>query len=245
VARGARPMITWEPWDYQLGPNQPTYRLSTFRDGSHDAQIRRWAFEIAAWGQPLLLRFGHEMNGNWYPWSEQTNGNKSGDFRSAWQRVHRIFAAAGANNVQWVWSPNVEYAGSTPLPGLYPGDRDVDWVGVDGYNWGPYDPSKTWSSFASIFDPTLQTVRRLTTRPIMIAEVASTEIGGSKAAWITDFLHNVQNEAGVRAFIWFDENKEQDWRIRSSPEAATAFRLGLAELYDSAVHTRAPVSSDL
>ncbi len=49
------------------------------------------------------------------------NGNQAGDYVAAWQHVHDGVAATGATNVQWVWSPNVPYWGSTGLAGLYPG----------------------------------------------------------------------------------------------------------------------------
>jgi len=75
------------------------------------------------------------MNGNWYPWSEQVNGNHPSQFVQAWQHVHDIFTKLGVTNVTWVWSPNVEYGGSIPLSELYPGSNYVDWVGIDGYNW--------------------------------------------------------------------------------------------------------------
>jgi hypothetical protein len=228
IARGATPLLTWEPWDYRLGPDQPAYRLSTFLAGEHDDHLRRWAQQVARWGKPLMLRFGHEMNGNWSSWSESVNGNRLGEYRAVWQRVHRIFESEGATNVQWVWSPNVAYNGSAPLAGLYPGDDFVDWAAIDGYNWGPYDGQKQWSSYKSIFETTLRAVKALSARPLMIGEVASTEIGGNKAAWIEDFFRQLKRDPQVRAFVWFHDNKEQDWRITSSESARSAFQSGLS-----------------
>ena len=31
------------------------------------------------------------MNGWWWPWSEQLNGNNPGEFVAAWRHVHDIF----------------------------------------------------------------------------------------------------------------------------------------------------------
>ncbi|TLM74721.1 hypothetical protein FDW81_04725 [Pseudarthrobacter sp. NamB4] len=75
-------------------------------------------------------------NGNWYPWSEQVNGNSAGDYVAAWRHVHSVVTAAGATNVTWMWNPNLPYWGSVPLTGLYPGAAYVDAVALDGYNWG-------------------------------------------------------------------------------------------------------------
>ena len=104
---------------------------SAIASGAHDAHITDWATRLADWGSPVMLRFGHEMNGNWYPWAEGVNGNGAGDYVAAWRHVHDIFTRAGADNVQWVWNPNVPYYGSTPLDGLYPGADYVDVVALD------------------------------------------------------------------------------------------------------------------
>ena len=66
----------------------------------------------------------------------------------------------------------------------------------------------------------------LSNKPIMISEIASTEQGGSKAAWITDwFLRDLPAEyPRVRAVVWFDQDKEADWRFNSSPASLAAFK---------------------
>ena len=91
-------------------------RCATSSPGSSIAYIRSWARALAAFDGPVRLRFAQEMNGDWYPWGAGTNGNTPAEFVSAWRHVHDIFAAAGATNVQWVWSP-VSGAPSAVLPG--------------------------------------------------------------------------------------------------------------------------------
>jgi hypothetical protein len=49
VGRGATPLLTWEPWNFAAGVNQPTYRLSAIASGTHDALVRRWATQIKGW----------------------------------------------------------------------------------------------------------------------------------------------------------------------------------------------------
>src|SRR3712207_6839241 len=92
-ARGALPEITWEPWDPGGGVDQPRYALRRIASGAHDAYIREWATDARAWGKALLLRFAHEMNGDWYPWCERANGNRPGDYAAAWRHVHGVFRA--------------------------------------------------------------------------------------------------------------------------------------------------------
>lgn len=228
-ARGATPLLTWEPWAWGGGVDQAAYALDRITLGDHDARLREWGQALAAWGKPVMLRFAHEMNGNWYPWAEGVNGNQAGDYIAAWRHVHDVVAATGAANVQWVWSPNVPYFGSTDLAGLYPGAAYVDIVALDGYNWGT---SQTWSSWVSpqnLFGPGIAQLRTLAPgKPVLIAEVASSELGGSKAAWNTDLVSYLSAQADVLGFVWFHLQKETDWRVNSSDSSAGAFKSALA-----------------
>jgi hypothetical protein len=228
--RGTTPMITWEPWDSSLADplNQPAYSLESIIDGSRDNLLVAWATGVAAWGKPLLIRFAHEMNGNWYPWSEGVNGNTGGQYVLAWRHVHDIFVSHGATNVKWVWSPNVDYPGSTPLTELYPGDRYVDEIGIDGYNWGTSQSWSSWQSPGQVFHQTIADVRTFTRKPVLLSEVASAGQGGSKAQWITHFFAWLETTPAVAGFVWFDYNKETDWRVNSSAPAEAAFVKGLA-----------------
>jgi hypothetical protein len=232
VSRGAMPIVTWEPRDPRGGGAQPQYALRTIVAGEHDAYIRRWAQEAAAWGKPIYLRFAHEMNGDWYPWSSGVNGNTSAEYVSAWRHVHDVFRQEGATNVRWVWSPNED--GSTPFADVYPGDAYVDWVGIDGYNWGTTQEWSEWSSLSEIFGPAYRQLTTMTDKPMIIAETASTEVGGDKAAWIRQgLLKDLPSQfPRIRAVVWFDENKETSWSVNSSEAALAAYReAALSPLY--------------
>ena len=236
-AHGSIPLITWDPQDPSNGTaNQLAYALQNIINGNFDGYITQWAQESKAWGHPYFLRFAHEMNGNWNPWSEQVNGNKPGQFVLAWRHVHDIFTRLGVTNVTWVWSPNIDFSTSTPLQELYPGDGYVDWVGMSGYNWGPFGQWHVWQSFSSVFSQTYNDILHITSRPIMITETASTELGGNKANWISDaFVTQLpHNFPHIHAFVWFDESKEEDWRIESSPSAQAAFAAAISSpIYSS------------
>lgn len=228
-ARGAVPLITWEPWVWGGGLAQPTYALDRIAAGDFDAYITQWGQALASWGQPVQLRFAHEMNGNWYPWAEGVNGNQPGDYVQAWRHVHDVVAATGASNVDWVWSPNVPYFGSTDLAGLFPGAGYVNVVALDGYNWGTSASWSSWMSPQDLFAPGIAQLRTLAPGlPILIAEVASAEAGGSKAQWNTDLVSYLAAQADVEGFVWFHMQKETDWRINSSDASAAAFNAALA-----------------
>ncbi len=228
-ARGAETLLTWEPWTWGGGTVQPAYSLDRIAAGDFDTYLREWGTAIARWGQPVHLRFAHEMNGDWYPWAEGVNGNGAGDYIAAYRHVHEVLDAIGATNISWVWNPNVPYWGSTPLDSLYPGDAYVDAVALDGYNWGTSQAWSTWQDPHVLFGDGLAQLRQLAPgKPVVIAETASSEIGGSKSRWITDLFAYVSAQPDVVALIWFHINKESDWRINSTNESVEAFRTGLA-----------------
>lgn len=217
---GAVPMITWGPARGTAG-----VPLAAIAAGADDSYLRTAAAAAAAWKRPMFIRFAHEMNLPGSPWGPGVAGNTPAGFVAAWRHVVSIFRSAGAKNVRWVWSPNVDCAGACPFDAFYPGDAWVDWVALDGYNYGPVDDI-AWMSVDEIFGHSYDDLARLTTKPVMIAETASTEDGGDKAAWIVQgLLDQVPTRLPrVRAVVWFQRDKETDWRINSSAPSSAAFR---------------------
>jgi hypothetical protein len=108
----------------------------------------------------------------------------------------------------------------------YPGDRWVDWVGLDGFNWGG---SIGWRPFSEIFGGSYEELARSTSKPIVIAETGSGQTGGDKAAWVTSALsQELPYFERVRAVVWYNAFDRSDFRIDSSPSALQAFRRGIA-----------------
>ena len=58
-ARGAVPLVTWEPWAWGGGINQPAYSLDRITAGDFDTRLTQWGQALAAWGKPVMLRFAH------------------------------------------------------------------------------------------------------------------------------------------------------------------------------------------
>jgi len=239
--QGVIPMLDWGSWSLCNGPqNTADFTLAKIIAGQHDSYIREFARAAKAWGHPFFLRFDWEMNGDWFPWSEKASGNSPGDYVKAWRHLHDLFTAEGASNVTWVWCVNTEYPDSIPIEGLYPGDAYVDWLAVDGYNWGTGNSQHrdVWKSFSEVFRPTYDHLRGLSgSKPIMIAETASSEFGGSKADWITDALtvRLPYDFPQVAAVVWFNWNTDgADWVVETSSSSQEAFAQGIGTGYYAA-----------
>jgi len=226
-ARGAELMISWEP-QVAGGPQiQPAYSLSTIIAGNYDSYIAQFARDAAATGRPVFVRWAAEMNGDWQVWATGFNGNGPGDYINAYRHVVNVARAAGGSNIKWIFNPIVSYVGSTSLRQLYPGDAYVDWVALDGYNWGSVKPWG-WQSFTDVYSMGLAELRSVApNKPLAIAEIGSAP-GARKAAWVTDTFAKAR-AAGVRMMVWFDHNKETDWRLTSDPATAKAAKAAIKD----------------
>jgi hypothetical protein len=216
IAHGRVPLVSWH------GAN-----LDAINSGADDSMIKQRALELKRLHSSVFLRWGWEMNGNWYAHAGALNmPNGPAKFVAAWRRIHRIFRSVGATNVVWVWCPNATSVPSEDWNSwrrYYPGDSYVDWVGIDGYNWGVTRPGTRWQSLSEIIGPIYRDYA--STKPIMVAETASAEARGDKAAWIRSVGTALERDfPAVRAFLWFEVDKEIDWRAESSRAALSAFR---------------------
>ena len=210
---GALYYMVWEPYGTTV---------AAIADGRSDSYITKFARQVRSLNQPVAISFGHEFNGFWYPWG--TTGTTAAQFVAAWRLIHRLFAAADAKNVIWVWNPNViSGEPQLDLSAYYPGDAYVNWVGVTGYfsTTGP-------DTFDTLYGPTMQEIRGFTTKPFLIAET-SVETGPDEAAAAQNLVSGVAQQSDVLGFIWFNYLKAGvDWRLQSRRSGAGGHRRGAA-----------------
>jgi mannan endo-1,4-beta-mannosidase len=216
-------MVTWMP-------NQ--YTTPQIASGLADSYIQSFASAVRSYGKTIQIRPLHEMNGNWYPWGiGDSTVNTNTSYIQAWQRIVTIFRQVGATNAKFIWSINASNVGAgASFTGAYPGDNYVDYVGIDGYNWGTTQSwGSIWQTFDQIFSSPYQAITQVSSKPVLITEWASAEIGGNKAAWITDAFQQLASSKYARIVgeNWFNMNKETDWRINSSPAALAAFQAAI------------------
>ena len=144
--------------------------------GKHDKYIRDWAKAAKAYGKPVIVRFAHEMNGDWFPWSIcDKNGNTPKAFKAAWRHIVGEFRSVGARNVKFLWSPY-----TTPRAvGTHRSTRATrtsTTSGVTSLNWG----NERWRPLSGLLErpmKVLQNVSRTSGnpkgKPVILPEVGS------------------------------------------------------------------------
>lgn len=230
-----RVLVSWEPWrpvPAELGVveqfrAQPGYRNRDIARGAQDAYILRFAQSLASFHGRVDLRYAHEMNGTWYPWSRDPI-----QYRRAWRHIVRVFRAAGARNVRFVWSPNP----SLFLPFrtwlrsvrvYWPGRRFVDAVGSTMINFGG---KKRYA--VARFLPRLRALRRHYRRPVMLTEVNTVYRGRTR--WLRDLRRMLRRAPWIRSIAWFQHRSRGqvqiehagrlDWDVQRDPAAAAVLR---------------------
>lgn len=219
-SRGVTPMLTVEPVVTRKGREEEIPNAA-IAGGRYDTEIEADARAAKRFGAPLLLRYAQEMNASWFP-GRSADGS---EFVAAWRRYVTIFRREGADNAAFVWTPIVEGTATKPFAAFFPGEEFVDYVGLDGYNWG----GESRRSFGEVFAGGYARVTALSSKSVVIGETASAP-GPEKAAWIRDaFLREIPHRfPAIAAVAWFSKDLSQegqrDWRIETSPDAVAAWR---------------------
>src|SRR5258708_15114766 len=68
---GSLPLVFWSPWDrpYVQNRGPDKFSLIDIIGGKWDAYIDKWADGAREFAHPMIVAFGVEMNGDWFPWS--------------------------------------------------------------------------------------------------------------------------------------------------------------------------------
>ncbi len=212
------------------------YNAQDLVDGKADTYIRDYAKGVKNYGEEIWLRPLHEANGDWYDWGvgKAGAGNTDANVAEAFRHIVNIFREENVTNVKWVWTTNASNAGTgTTLTGNYPGDEYVDYISIDGYNWGKCQSWSSWQTFSQVFKKAYNALANID-KPLFIAEISSSELGGNKAEWITDmFDHFATDFSRVFAVMWFSQSKEAnegDWALNTSQAAVDAWKAGIAKM---------------
>jgi hypothetical protein len=254
---GSLPLLFWSPWDkpYEQDRGPDRFSLLEIIAGKWDAYIDKWADAAREFGHPMIVSFGVEMNGTWFPWSGYFYGAGQWDnehnlwkgpetFRQAFRYVVGRVRGRGAANVQWMFhTNNYPYPNDTwnAAPAYYPGTEYVDWLGMSVY--GQQFRAEANPDIPSLVDwPYKEMAGIDPAKPIMIAEWAtgefphSAERGGlRKDEWIKQGLELFRTRYPrlKGAVYWHERWQNPDGsysnlRVNSSVESLQAYREGIA-----------------
>jgi beta-mannanase len=255
---GSIPLIFRSPWDRPYEEERPpdSFSLNNILAGKWDGYIDQWADEARAIDKPMLVSWGLEMNGQWFPWSgvhygggqivsaPDQHARYAGPelFRQAYRYVVARVRARGADKILWVFHANNFSVPGTPWNALsqyYPGSDVVDILALSAY--GKLFPSSRWISFEEAMDNSYKELCQLDAdKPLIVAEWAVGEFpkSGDKAVWIEQaFAAYKKKFPRVKAAVYCHErwqNKDEshsNLRVNSSPEAQAAYRQAVADPY--------------
>lgn len=194
----------------QINPDDVS--LSKLAAGNYDTYLTRYADQVRAFSYPVIIGFAHEMNGDWYSWGGATVSPAT--WVAAWRHLVDVFRQQGADNVTWLWTIN-HISSVAERPGKWwPGGKYVTWVGIDGYC------DNAGRKYSRVFEPTVAAVRKLTSKPILLAETATYP---GAASQIPDLFDGIRQDH-LLGLVWFDATNRKDWRLEGHPEELASFR---------------------
>ena len=254
---GAVPLLYWSPWDKPYTENALPDRFNLYNilGGMWDAYIDKWADDAGNFGKPLLVAWGIEMNGTWFPWAGYYYGAGQSDsvnqppdylgpkiFKQAYRYVVDRVRARGVRNIQWVFHLNNYSHPSADwnrFAAYYPGSHYVDWLGLSIY--GKLDSYMGWGSFFDVCNKAYQEAIKVDpSKPLMAAEwgVGEYPASGNKAEWLKKaFADFKERFPRIKAAVYWHErwqNSDESYsnlRVNSSPEALDAFHEGMEDTY--------------
>ena len=219
------------------------YTLDRIIRGDFDAALTRWGQAAADFGDPLVVEYGTEVNGEWFGWNGRWNGRSEGParFRRAYRHIVRTMDDQGADNITWVFHVNGQGWPRTTwnrFENYYPGDAWVDWVGLSSYGaLTPADRPGDWEDFRVALDRVVPRLAAMAPgKPVFVFEFGFTDHNpcGNAAdfadAALDDLIAGRWPE--VRGFSWWNETWENDddpthdtdMRVQTVPDLAEVFQ---------------------
>jgi beta-mannanase len=231
-------LLSWEP---------NGIRFTDVSNGKEDSYLKKVAASLLAYPYPLHVRPWPEMNANWSTWQPtadggKTNGGTPAQFVAAWRYLVTFFHNGGVNNLKFVFNPDSSnWSNNTPVSSIWPGSDYVDLLGIDGYNWGNDGVGDTWRAFDTIFSKMYTILTALdSVHPVWITETGSKEPqaeddwlypkesapvdpNNNKGTWIKQMMSSTLFPR-LEGIVWFNKQKERDWRLESSADSLNAIR---------------------
>ncbi|MFG0248965.1 MAG: glycoside hydrolase family 26 protein [Phycisphaeraceae bacterium JB051] len=221
---GMTPLIAWSWMDWHDKKTSPS--LQDVVTGKYDWYFDDWIKGVKEFGDPIFIRLSHEMDGDWYPysegWKDNPTRNTAADFIAYYRYVVDRFNKAGVKNVAWVWCVNGDRSGGKDWPDYYPGDQYVDWLGIDPYS--SRNPREMIEPLLTMYP----------NKPLMIPEggtgPSQTKWNNnftSNEAWINELFDVIAENPRVKALCWFEFGSE--WKLANDPKQLKAYQARITD----------------
>ncbi len=249
---GAVPLILWYPEPTEAQKGSVAFPLEEIIAGRWDDYLDAWGRAAKALQGPLLVSWGLEMNGQWFPWSGIFHGAGARapgsdpprpqgpeTFKQAYRHVVDRVRATGASNIEWVFHTNSDNNPDEPwnrMAAYYPGGDWVDWLGMSAY--GEQFRDQDWVPIRdAILEPYAELAAIDPSKPILLGEWGIGEFPkkGSKGAWIREALTAMPRLPRLKGAIFWHERWQNadlsysNLRVNSSLDSLAAFREGIAK----------------
>jgi hypothetical protein len=243
-------MMPWSKWEQNVA--EPLYHQQNILNGQFDDALHDWCASARDFGTALLVEYGTEVNGEWFPWNGKWNGGGETNgygaldypdgperFRDAYRHFINICRQEGVENITWVFHVDV---GGFPedswnnAENYYPGDEWIDWIGFSDY--GALTPQDDyWENFRDRLDPAYEQVEVFAPdKPVVINEFGVPNYNplGDQAEWARAALTEIFSMRWERVigFSWWnewwqnDDNPAHDttMRVQDNPALADVFK---------------------
>ncbi len=259
---GITPLVRFEPRSrvdgYIVeGVEENVFTLQNIIDGEFDSELRLWAQDAKNDNIPLLIDFGVEVNGGWFPWNGTYNGGGITDaygdpdypdgperFQDAYKHIVKLFRDEDVKHVTWFFHVSMhttEPADAWNEPKMYyPGDEYVDWIGVSIYG-ELYPALNYWDTFDDVLennDAYKKVLEISPNKPFAILELGVTDGSddGSKKEWLESAFSSIKSKKYIdfKALNYWHENWDNNGsltllKIDSSPEVLETFQNEVAD----------------
>ena len=210
---GTAPMISW---------NLPLAD-GAVAAGRMDSYLRAQAAAVKSFGGPVFIRPDWEMNATWNPlWNPPAVSPAA--YIAAWRHLVALFRSAQVANAAFVWCPTLwPGPGGLAASAWYPGDDEVDWIGIDAY------PQSSTSDYLLHGPGGMDDMASFAVthgKPLMVAEWAPQlpqPDGAGPVELVVDWASRYPRT--VKALVYFDFTVgSKDYLLDDHPLAAAELR---------------------
>jgi hypothetical protein len=110
---GCIPFVKATTADWYKPTTKTSWAAQDILSGKYDIYFIEAADAAKKFGKPMFLSWNHEMNGDWYPWSELFAGDRelktdwnAEKYVQVWRYIVNLYRQRGASNVIFCWAPD-------------------------------------------------------------------------------------------------------------------------------------------